>query len=226
MPLPTPLTQSSEQLKLLFLHWLFSRASRSLPRRRHQFPDARLPGARGGGTGSFFLLLVALLPALGGSPRQAAVCSRSSSSVLWARPYQGGPESILFLSLSGERLRLSPHPSPNRRHLKVPPPLVVLAGLTFLLLRRAAVPGCSPLPGAREEAAPGALLFLSRRLLPALVGRQQAAYSRSSSSVPGPRPKGRALELPLPLSHWEGPCPSQTLPQSSGAASCSFLHWM
>ena len=39
LPLPEPLTQSS-QLKLL-LHWWFSRALRCLPRRHRQLPDAR-----------------------------------------------------------------------------------------------------------------------------------------------------------------------------------------
>ena len=61
----TPI-QSSSQLKLAFLHWWFSRASRSRRPRHRQFSDAR-PRQAEGGTESFLFLFLALLHALGGA---------------------------------------------------------------------------------------------------------------------------------------------------------------
>ena len=101
-----PQTPSNRRQQSWLLHCLFSPALRSVHRRRRQLPDARPPGAREGGTGSFLLLLFLLLPALAGRISKLILLSFVIVSSLVSP--KGGPESFLFLSLTWGRLRL-PH---------------------------------------------------------------------------------------------------------------------
>ena len=79
------------------------------------------------------------------------------------------PEGFL---LRGERLRLSPHPPPNRQGgLKASfPPLIVLAGFTFASSSSSSLTGCSP-PRVPRGGGTGGSLFLVLALLPALGRR-------------------------------------------------------
>ena len=65
--LPPQTPPNRRTAEAVLLHWWFSPALRSVPHRHRHSPDARLPGAREGGTGGFLFLFVLLLPALVGS---------------------------------------------------------------------------------------------------------------------------------------------------------------
>ena len=112
------------------------------------------------------------LPRCSRSVQQAALLSRNFlKEVLQSSPSKLGSSTRGSVA--------SPRTPSNRRTLKGSPPLVVLACLTFISHRRAAVPGCSP-PWQAKEAAPGALLFLFLLLLHALVGLVRLLIVRRS----------------------------------------------
>ena len=122
-------------------------------------------------------------------------------------------------SLSSGGSAASPTPPSNRRaRLKpVSPPLVVVAGLTFLQDTPRQFSGLAPKgrPGEHPRRSCSSLAvsrWADEQVRPILVRHRCVLRSR---------PEGRTGELALPLSHWEGPRPSQTHPQSSAAKAAS-----
>ena len=160
-----------------------------------QFSDARLLGARGGGTESFAPRLLPLLPALGGSAASSAVVA-ASSSLLLSRPYRAARRASSSSAQLGEAL-LPPDPHPIGQPPKGGfPPLVVVAGFTFLGDTHRQFSGLAPAGRPRE---------LPLRSPSSLAGSRWAArkraYSRSSSRrSPGSPLTGRPRELVPPLS--------------------------
>ena len=153
--------------------------------------------AEGGGTGSFLFLIPWSLPALVGrrlDRRLFSLRHRQFSGLA----LKGGPESLLFLALIGGSVA-SPRPPSNRRAASGSPPLVVVAGFTFLPGTPRQFSCLASIKGGGQES----FLVNPVRLLPALVGRvQQAApYSRSSSrrSPGSPLQGGRESLLLLSL---------------------------